>query len=404
MATELSRGSIDYAFPQAAADEQELMALRSASRSSLLNQRGQAINALGDNLRGELAGVLGDMHVLLPAYNQERTMDGTLDYLVHQVGLDPDQVTVSSNSTDRTDAIAIGHDVEVLRLDDVLDEHLADKDRFLELLHADDLKQLRGKGLNMLAGHLHRFMTQKMKPHELIVQVDTDIENIGIGDDRWDPVTYFAWAAYQRKNLQAIKAAKNGRNNQPIHIMTNTWPIMGEQGGFYQQKVGVERWPLTGEYGWKGDVTSRLRWATGYAVEMILNMSQADNGLERYQIEIPEKRIDGHNPLTKETVMYSDIGRATQGVIMTGKKLSELSLQEIAALNKRLTGHKMYVMDEVDSNPGPAANPNDVRTVESSRIVPDFETLLRENFLKSSDGRIYSHNHEQPSVTLSTFD
>ncbi|MCC7197676.1 hypothetical protein IT413_05815 [Candidatus Peregrinibacteria bacterium] len=379
----LDRGSIDYAFQSASADERELTRLRAASRNSLLNQEGQTVHALGDNFRNELRGVFDDMHVLLPAYNQEGTIGRTLGYLTEGIGLSPEQITVASNSVDRTDVIARDFGVDVLQLQDLFDEYIADPDRFMELMQADNMKQLRGKGMNMFLGHLYGFMTGKRKPHELIVQVDTDISNIGADHDKWDPVTYFAWAASQRKNLQAVKAAKNGRNNQPIHIMMNTWPLMGEEGEFYQQKVGVERWPLTGEYGFRGDVASRLRWASGYAVEMVLNMSQADAGLNKYQIEIPEQRIDGQNPLTKETVMYSDIGRATQGIIMTGKKLQDLTLPEIQALNRRLQGRKTYVMDEKDSNPGPAAHPNDVRVVEASRIIPDFNTLAKSELLKN---------------------
>lgn len=379
----LDRGSIDYAFQSASTDEKELLGLRAESKRSLLNSDGQTIHALGDGFRSEMRDVLDDMHVLLPAYNQEGTVGRTLGYLTEGVGLSPDQITVASNSTDRTDVIARDFGVDVLQLKDLFDEYIANPDQFLELMQATDMKQLRGKGMNMFLGHLYGYMTGKRKPHELIVQVDTDISNIGAESDKWDPITYFAWAAHMKKDLQAVKAAKNGRNNQPIHIGMNTWPIMGEEGEFYQKKIGVERWPLTGEYGWKGDVTNRLRWASGYAVEMILDMSQADAGIKKYQIEIPEPRIDGQNPLTKETVMYSDILRATAAVIKTDKKLKDLTLPEIQDLNRRLQGHKTYVMDEKDSNPGPAAHANDVRVIEASRIIPDFNTLAAHGFLKN---------------------
>jgi len=397
---QLDRGSIGYAFEKADVDERELTQLQADSKASLLNQDGQTVHALGDGFRAEMRDVLDNMHILLPAYNQENTVGNTLGYLTEGLGLSPDQITVASNSTDRTDGIARNFGVDVLQLKDLFDEYIADPDRFLELMQADNMKQLRGKGMNMFLGHLYGFMTGKRKPHELIAQVDTDISNIGVDSDKWDPITYFAWAAHMKKDLGAVKAAKNGRNNQPIHIGMNQWPIMGEQGEFYQQKVGVERWPLTGEYGWKGDVTEKLRWASGYAVEMILNLSMADiaadGGLKKYQIEIPEPRIDGQNPLTKETVMYSDILRATGAVVMSNKKLKDLSLDEIQVMNKRLQGHKTYVMDEKDSNPGPAAHPNEVRVVEASRIIPDFNTLALNGFLKKGrEERIYSFPNGQ---------
>jgi hypothetical protein len=81
--------------------------------------------------------------------------------------------------------------------------------------------------------------------------------------------------------------------------------------------------------------------------------------------------------------MYSDILRATAAVIKTDKKLKDLTLPEIQDLNRRLQGHKTYVMDEKDSNPGPAAHANDVRVVEASRIIPDFKTLEAHGFLKN---------------------
>lgn len=393
----LDRGSIDYAFQKAAADERELMGLRVDSKNSLLNQEGQTVHALGDGFRQDLRDVLDNMHILLPAYNQEGTIGRTIGYLTEGVGLSPEQITVASNSTDKTDSIARASGVDVLQLKDLFDEYIANPDQFFELMQASDLKQLRGKGMNMFLGHLYGYMTGKRKPHELIVQVDTDITNIGAESDKWDPVTYFAWAAQMKKDLMAVKAAKNGRNNQPIHIGMNTWPVIGEEGEFYQQKVGVERWPLTGEYGWKGEVTERLRWASGYAVEMVLNMSQADAGINKYQIEIPEPRIDGQNPLTKETVMYSDILRTTAGILRTDKRLKDLTLFDIQDLNRRLQGHKTYVMDEKDSNPGPAAHPNDVRVIESSRIIPDFNTLALHGFLKNGrQQRTYSYMGDVP--------
>ena len=76
---------------------------------------------------------------------------------------------------------------------------------------------------------------------------------------------------------------------------------------------------------------------------------------------------------------------------MTGKRLQDLSLDEIQALNKRLQGKKTYVMDEKDSNPGPAAHPNEVRVVEASRVIPDLETLTTHDLLKNGRAeRIYS--------------
>lgn len=373
------RNRIATAFVEDTHPDTDLTSCQEHARQFLLNTSGEHLpQGLTDDIRRAIARI----SVLLPVYNQKRTIGPTIQYLTDELHIPPAHITAASCSTDGSNDVMRELGVEVL------DQYRTFRDlvheaKFLEIMGASSLADLRGKGLTMFTGHLHRVLQGSSERDGYVLQTDTDIENIGSGPGEWNPIGYFANAITQHPQIDTLKAAKNGRNNQPMHIFLNTWPLYGEHGADYQRQLGGDRWLLTGEYGWRESLTECLRWATGYAIEMTLNISKTDLALRNYQVNIPETRNDAQNSMTKETVMYSDIQRLILGILLTRKRLHDLSLSEIAALNQRLDGYLTFYCFETDENPGPDARPNDVTRIKPSRIIPDIQTLQREGIVYS---------------------
>lgn len=381
------RSNPSYAFVSSAHNETALDEMKRRSEESLLNPEGHVLRPLQRHDAKDIMQYISTRcRLLLPVYNQERDIGRTLQYL-QDIGVPAEHIVASSCSTDDSDRIIQDHGVGVIPQYTFL-ENALDLERFLELMKADNLKQLRGKGLTMFAGHLQNVLQGKAAdPNTFTLQVDTDIQNVGIHANEWDPVTYFSKYLHKHPDIDAIKAAKNGRNNQPMHITINTLGNIHPVGLHYKNSVNMDRWILTGEYGWNSKYTDQLRWATGYAIETVLAMSQTDLGMKRRQVEIPQPRVDGQNLLTKETVMYGDIQATAIEVVRTGKRLHELSLSDIGDINQRRAdqskdeAYAPWVAFEKDENPGPQGMPNRPTPIEFSRLIPDIETLLREKIV-----------------------
>lgn len=383
---DVQRSAINVAFVPAG-DAAARERLNQSSSRTLLNQEGAQLRPLNGKALEIEQYLRTKLQILLPVYNQEADIGRTLSYLTNQLGIPPENIVASSGSTDRSDQIIEGFGVEVLDQYKTLEKYV-DMPKFLELTKADNLKQLRGKGLTMLAGHIHQVMSGRTSENKFMLQTDTDIKNIGTGENQWDPVTYFAHYLQENPGIDAIKASKNGRNNQPMHIFFNILPTVDARVGQHYQSVARDRWVLTGEYGWRSDHTSRLRWSTGYAIETVLAMSQTDLDLDRRQVEMPQPRTDGANLMTKETVMYTDIQRTATEIVRTGKTLHELSVSEIAGINERRREQMndiIWLCHEKDANPGPDAMPNEATQIQPGRLIPDIDTLIREKVIYSGN-------------------
>jgi hypothetical protein len=376
------RSNVKYAFVSSPADAARLGELQAESDASLLNSEGASLEQLiGGDIQGLRKFIRRRLHVVLPVYNQKATIGHTIDYL-QSAGVDLANVTAASASTDGSDDIMKAKGVEVVDQYAFLKQAL-DLDRFLALMHVNNLKELRGKGLTMFAAHLKRVLDEREKQSNWTVQVDTDITNIGTKEGEWDPVSYFGHALQDDNSVGAIKAAKNGRNNQPTHIFLNTLADDGELGEHYQ-RIAMDRWVFTGEYGWQSPETERLRWSTGYSIETILAASQLDLGLKRRQVNIPQDRIDGQNLLSKETVMYTEILATLRRIVRFGRSLHEMNLHELDVFNGAQQGSDskvIWMMAEKDEEPGPEATPNIPVTVKRSRLIPDIKTLLEEGIV-----------------------
>jgi hypothetical protein len=385
------RSAISHAFVQSQVDCAVIDRMHQRSQESLLNQEGRILRPLQHHHNaGRIQQYISEQcRLVLPVYNQEKDIGNTLHYLQDSLHIPSEHIIASSCSTDGSNDIIAQHGVELVDQYAFL-ENALDVQRFLELMRADRLQQLRGKGLTMFAGHLQRVLTgQAAQPDTFAIQVDTDIQNVGTHENGWDPVTYFADHLQKNPAIDAMKAAKNGRNNQPMHIFFNQLPTVHPVGRRYKNEVGMDLWILTGEYGWKSEYTENLRWATGYAIETVLAMSQTDLGMNRKQVEIPQPRKDGQNLLTKETVMYTDIQGTATAIVRTGKALHDLSLTDIATINQDRSDqsndpdYAPWVAIEKDENPGPGGIPNRPTPIQFSRLIPDMKTLIQEGIVRT---------------------
>lgn len=375
----LNRNKIEHAFVSRENMQEE------QERTPLLNTDGESIHNVVNETREKINNILQLYRIVLPVYKQGETIGRTAEYLIENLKVPAENITAISvtedDENDHGNEIMKSFDIFPLLQEDVLNSCL-DVPRFLDILQAESLDQIRGKGLTMLAAYIQ---LQKEKHPELFVaQIDSDITNIG---QEYDPIRYMAWAQKQRPDLDAVKMAKNGRNNQPILTFLNTLSIMGENSKRYTQCLQYDRWLLTGEYGIKSKYINQLVMATGYSIEMVLGMGQVERNLQRYQIEAVEPRIDGKNTNIKEGGgMYTDICRTVYIIAQQKKLLSEMGIGDITRINediiKRAGEEPIYAIHDPDTNPGPKALKNEKMIIEPSRLIPSIDVLRKEKVLK----------------------
>lgn len=401
-----ARSSLNHSFVTAETQKlekggAEIRRLREEYSDSLLNQDGKSISDLNEQTRSQIQKNLEQCQILLPVYNQEDCVGSVLDYLIHQLGISPENILATSCSNDGSDDIIRKYGVELLEQWKALPQ-LIDRQKFLNLMKANNLSELRGKGLTMLTMYLHLSAEGRLKKDQYIIESDSDIVNMGTGtyqmsqgepEKAYDPVSFFAWAIEMCKemNTQAdvLKVAKNGRDNGPIHSYYNILAMLNEVGAHYQKHVNKKKWPLTGEWAWllkekdKIPLLEKFVLATAYSIETTLNMSYADMMANEEvilkQINIPEKRLDGSNLQSKDNVMFACIGRSILMVIQNRKKITELGIPDFHMLNEQAEQTPPIMScQELDENPGPNLVPNDVLNVQQDRLIPPIHMLKKE--------------------------
>ena len=196
-----------------------------------------------------------------------------------------------------------------------------------------------------------------------------------------------------------MKPAKNGasRNNQPVYTAANTIGMVGSYGRSLSRYMGSQPWLLSGEMQRRGDVSQQLVMSTGYPVETTMNISDHDLKLRARHYADHRKRGDTSNDLEKETVMYGEIQRVMQALVLyawaTKKRLIDCGINDVIRLNEivafgidddehietsRQPGVGMplefYVRDETNDYP----NPPRVALIEPKRIIGSIGLLVRE--------------------------
>lgn len=209
---------------------------------------------------------------------------------------------------------------------------LVHADKFADLLQTNALP--RGKGLTLTTGYLHLLATGKIHPGNrdkmYVTSLDSDSQHYSIGHERlYDPAGYAAYAQITY-GAETVKAAKTRRDNQPIHVANNALAPRGAHANRIMDYIGRMQWPLTGEMSRTARTLHKLLLSTGYPVEMVMNVSDAENQLKFMQYADGPNRGDGANSHEKETVMYSLIAR-------TLSMITEYQLRQVrAALRQAL--------------------------------------------------------------------
>lgn len=397
MSTDLDRG-VSTATGEAAMGVMDgngrVTEARRSMEASLLNPQNFSLNTLMNwpengirtEVRDDVRRTLDRVDIFLPVYNQEQTIGRTIDYVTNQHGIPPERITCidCSEPHDRSGEILRSHGIHPLDQWQVLND-LVDKDRFFELCQVNGFRDLRGKGLTMFAGYLHRFMRHQQgidkRPYDShVIQTDTDIGNIGTGPMQWDPLSYFAYFGLRKHpDLHYFKAAKVGRNNEPFYVFNNAVTAFGEHGMNYKQDLSTDIWPLTGEYGYKRQFPEReVVYPSGYPIEMLMNMRRAELKCLWRQVAVPEARKDGQNDWNKEIPMYADIMRMIMVVMQTGKTLDQLSLEDIRAINEKVAKDDItFVHDTM------RVTPVDPKPLRVSRLMGSIPLLQREGIIYS---------------------
>ncbi len=320
------------------------------AKDSLLNPNGYSLNntmnwptpdvghSIQDTVRKNLERVL----VFLPVYNQQETIGTTLDYVLDQHQIPPERVIAvnCSDNGDKSGEILAQRGVKALDQWKVLNDAV-NIDRLKGLLHINDIREVRGKGLTMFAGYLDKHLKgdSAYPDHTHIIQTDTDIGNIGTGLNKWDPLSYFSYYALQQDpSIEYFKAAKVGRNNEPFVVFNNSLDAFGAHGREYKRDLCKDIWPLTGEYGFrKGFAEQDIVYPSGYPIEMFINMRRAEMQLRWKQVSMPEPRLDGQNDWNKETPMYADIQRMMIMVLSRVRQLADLTEEDIYDINSKIS-------------------------------------------------------------------
>ena len=379
------RSTGEAALGQATENGQHAKA-RKDLRESLLNPDGFSLNtivnwpdpAISGKARDEVRRALEHADVFLPVYNQQETVGLTIDYAMNQHGIPPERITAvnCSDAHDRSGEIMVEKGIKPIEQWDML-KNVMDIDRFKDLCQVNDIRDLRGKGLTMFTGYLHRYLLkqQGLSPSASthVIQTDTDIANMGAGPEKWDPLSYFAYFILRNHpDVHYLKAAKVGRNNEPFYVFNNALGAFGSHGLKYKEDLNKDIWPLTGEYGFNRQFPEeQVVYPSGYPIEMLMNMRRAELNCLWKQVSIPEARRDGQNDWNKEIPMYADIQRMMLLVLGTRKQLDELSLDDLRTINGIIAeDHVTYVHDTKQVVP---ANPKALRASRLMGSIPQLQ-------------------------------
>lgn len=397
------RTSLDYAFER---DEtrakHRLEECRTATREAFVNIAGISLT---DEHR-EL--IRARSHYVLPAFNEGENVGTVLRYLREEHGVSPESITLLDCSTDpedRTVDVAKNFGVEAVPQERVLAD-LLDTGRFLDLLQAEKIP--RGKGLTLTAAYLHLVAEGIVNEHcqcDHVVCLDSDPQDYGIG--KYDPVGAFA-ILRNKYDAESMKPAKAKRNNQPVYVGENSLGIMGAHAKDILDYVGRMEWRLSGEMSRSAMLIPQLVMSTGYPVETLMNMSDAELGARFVQYADGPLRSDGENSYEKETVMYTQIIRsrlaielwnmanivAQQHKVHAHERPSEVVQALLTRRHKNAVDYDVadvrgvnsilardifeYVPDETHIPPRGV----DVKDIVESRVIGSVAMLIREGIAK----------------------
>ncbi len=358
------------------------------SLNTLYNWRGNGIQA---EIREHVAGALENVDVFLPVYNQQETLSRTLDYVMKQHKIPPEQITAvnCSDPHDKSGDILEQYGIQAVDQWKTLQD-LVDVEKLKDLCQINDLRDIRGKGLTMFTGYLHRYMLHQQgldkRPYNRhVIQTDTDIGNIGTGPEEWDPLSYFAYFGLRKEpNLDLIKASKVGRNNEPFYVFNNAISALGPWGKKLKPGLSKDIWPLTGEYGFKRSFPeTQVVYPSGYPIEMMMNARREELSLFWRQVATPEARRDGQNDWNKEIPMYADIQRMMMAIGMQISlkgygNMGNLTLQDIQAINQNVAEDDLTFVHDTTKVVPVTAKP-----LRVSRLIGNIPNLLREGVIYS---------------------
>lgn len=301
---------MDYAIEREQGTEERIRELRQASADTL--------HVWYPEIREDHRPIIRDRsHYVVPAYNEGETIQRVLRYLVHEHEIDSRKITVLNNSTDphdQTREVSKKFGVEPVEMDRVFSA-LLDTPKFLDLLQSETVP--RGKGLALTAAFMHLLhegiIQRANERRDHVVMLDADPQDYGVG--KYDPVTNFA-EMRRLYGAESMKPAKINRNNQPVYVGENAIGIMGLHAKDTLDYNGMMQWRLTGEMSRVGRAIPNTVLSTGYPVETTMNISDGEQGLLFKQYADGHLRSDGHNPLEKETGMYSQILRTRIAIEM----------------------------------------------------------------------------------------
>lgn len=340
---------------------------------------------------------------VVPTRQEEQTLDGVLDYLLYCYGGNNDRILVviapppPGEKYDRSGDIAVRRGIRVLMQNDFL----------AAAIRADEAERAGipsplplGKGNTVTAGELLLFYAPPPDMLDFrdlfyIHKSDSDLTNVA----EFNPTGYLAAGAMQcPEEFFQVRAARGGRNNEPVHEAIKLLPTWaGQRGLQLYRHLHRLKWPLSGQTFDGPEVIRYALRASGFGIEIASHIGTTGilsdlrinpHGRRVAQVDIPRPCLDKGNDPRKEQVVESLINAFLYTVVQfeleLQKPLEQFSPQDYSELNRRLAQHR------VEYYIPPESGPNQAVAVRQDTAIPPFSKLEEWGIIDQEGIRRYS--------------